>query len=1089
MEKEYLKNSIQWWISCCICVMLFWAEGSIAQNSTPLKPIDVVFGKGEWEAAARQYARLGQKSGEQKELYVQALATEALARINLGKEASVFDLLKKAELTIEELGTLSKAAETRLNIVLGKYHLVYKEYDLAIPLLEECDKSSQQLGDKLAAPLHIELNQSLGDLYYNQSKYEKALTYYNRAIEVADQQPHEERNYKQLADLKILAGEVYDKVLEPDEAISRYKKVLSQKDTLLKDDPERAGELYYRLGSVYFKRKNYDTAEVYLDKALQYDLSAGENSESKFMLSTIYFDREKYDLALILNGSALDNWSTKKNKLPTENFKAFLQFGKLSSKQTGGERAITNYAKMTQKDSDWSLDAALAEIKEEKIIYFPEPSLSDNYNIALLSYHESSLVIPKLKPKKQVIAEIDVQMAKGGLFFKTKNYARAKGHFEKALELMQTIYAKKHPMVVEASRSLSEVYLEEEIYGQAMNFIDKALEACLNEGENLKGNDVPPIDQAKFPLELLYAIGTKGKVLRGLYAENKDQQTLLQALAMFDATMQLLNKLRRTYRKEGSKYQLAALAKEFSQQATLVCYELYQTTQKDKYLNRAFDYIEISKGTLLLESIRDLKARKVANIPDSIIQKENEQKIEIAYLKGEIYYEMKQGKFKDIERLVALEKELKEKTAVHEQLVIFLEKNYPKYFDLKYNYSTAKIADIQAVLKESEVMLNYLVLDSAVLVFVIDPTAVHCQLIAHTKNETNLNIAKFLNAIRKNEAQEFEHYGSYLYQLLLAPLETQIEEKDLIVIPDAWLNNIPFGILPKFIDEELHYLNEFYAFCYNYSTTIYLASKDQSIKDSIAQKIIGFAPDFAQVDSILNQHENYSKVVGDLGLEPLVYATEEVKVLQELFAGSSRGIMGIEATETAFKQLASQYGVLHFATHGIVNHSDPMFSSLAFITDGENDGLLHTHELFGMELNAELVTLSACNSGVGKLYDGEGVMSIARGFAYSGAPNMIMTLWPVSDQATQVIMKSFYEKLKEGLPKHKALQQAKLDFIKLYNIGTRSPQLWGGLIVVGNTDKVACLVGSEQSQWWIWILVGSFLLLLIWLMLKKMEKI
>ena len=134
-----------------------------------------------------------------------------------------------------------------------------------------------------------------------------------------------------------------------------------------------------------------------------------------------------------------------------------------------------------------------------------------------------------------------------------------------------------------------------------------------------------------------------------------------------------------------------------------------------------------------------------------------------------------------------------------------------------------------------------------------------------------------------------------------------------------------------------------------------------------------------------------------------------------------------------------------------------------------------------------VVTLSACNSGVGKLYAGEGVMSIAKGFAYSGAPNMVMTLWPVSDQATEAIMRLFYQYLKEGMPKHKALQKAKLVFIKEYQIGHRHPQLWGGLIVIGNTNPVDSLAEVKSSN--LWIILGSLLALLIlfFLMKKKID--
>jgi CHAT domain-containing protein/uncharacterized protein HemY len=1064
--------------------MLYGSTNQLLGQGT-LKTADVLFGQGAFEKAAKAYEQVVKSSSPEKEVYAQALAAQALSKINLGKEAEVFELLKDAELAVFDFEKVSSITQARLNIALGKYHLAYKEDKMAMPLLEDSHKRSKKLGAKLCPQMRVELNKSLGDLYNNRSNYPKALEYYNEAIAAADEEAHEERNYEELANLKILAGELYDKVLDPDEAIERYKKVLSQRDTLLKEDPERAGELYYRLGGVYFKKKDYDAAEIYLNQALKYKLDGIDKSDTKFMLSTIYYDRGKYALALILNGSALNSWSPQKKQLPSENFKGFLQFGKLSGFQSNPVQAQASYKKMTQKGADWSIDLGLAAIKEEKIFYSPEPKLSDNYNIALLSYHESSLAIPKLNPKKQTIAEIDIQMAKGSLFFKTKNYARAKGHFEKALDLMKEIYPEKHPMVVEVSRSLSEVYLEEQIYGQAMEFIDKALAASLNEGDIYNKNDVPAIDQAKFPLELLNAIGTKGKVLKGLYVETKDAQTLVQSLAMFDASIKLLNKLRRSYRKEGSKYQLAGLAQEFSQQASLVCYQLYEITKKQDYLNRAFDYVEIAKGSILLEAIRDLKARKIANIPDSLIQKENRQKIEIAYLKGEIYYEVRQGKFKDIDRLVMLEKELREKSKGHEELVYALEESYPKYFALKYDYSTASIDAVQAALKPNEVMLDYLMLDSAVLVFAIEQDELTCQLIPHKLDETNVFIVKFLKSIRKNETQDIQYAGNYLYQLLIEPLGDRLTNKDLIIIPDGFLNNIPFEVIPLREEGEIEYLNEHHAFCYNYSATLYLTSKEAFKSIKAPRKIVGFAPDFLLLDSILNQGDSLSNIVADLNLEPLVFAGQEVLALKRLFESQSMGFVGAGCTETIFKEVAKEYGVLHFATHGIVNHNDPMFSSLAFLTDSLNDGLLHTHELFSLELNAELVTLSACNSGVGKLYAGEGVMSIAKGFAYSGAPNMVMTLWPVSDQATEAIMSLFYRYLKEGMPKHKALQKAKLDFIEEYNIGRTHPQLWGGLIIIGNTNPVDSLTAVTNYIPLMAILLGSLLILLILFFLIK----
>ena len=1048
----------------------------LAQNDANLKPIDVAFGKGAYAQAEQRYTQLAKATPQTRpDRYIQTHAGAALAAICQGKQDRVFEVLQQAEL-LSRKSDVQPVTRARLSLVLGKYHLAYQEYDMAMPLLAKTERWSEQLGAQLAAPMHIELYRSLGDLHRARGQKKPALQAYNKAIQTADEQPHEERNYEQLADLKIAAGELYDEVLEPEQAIDRYERVLEQKDTLLASDPERAGGLHYRLGSVYFKQKDYDAAELSLNEALKFDLPAGERSDAQFMLSTIYRNRGKYQLAILFNGSALDNWSPQPNNLPQENFKGFLQFGQLSSKQSSSKRALNNYRKATQKEADWTIKKALAAIDERPLYYAPAPERSNNYNVALLSYHDAGAVVPKLPDNQKVIAEIDLQMAKGALFFETKNYSRAKQHFERALELMKTVYEEQHPMVVEATRSLSEVYLEEQIYNQAMRYIDQALKACLEEGKMPSGNAVPPIDQAKFPLELLYALGTKGKVLKGLYRESKDQQHLLQALAMFDGTVKLLNRLRRTYRREGSKYQLAKLAKRFSQEAALVCVTLHERTGEVNYLYRAFDYVELAKGSLLLESIRELKARKVAQIPDSILQQEQALKIRISYLKGEIYYQVKQGKYKDLKRLVELERELEEAEDQHEALIVSVEKRYPKYYQLKYDFSTVAVADLQQLLQPEEVLLNYALMDSVMLVLVVTPAEIKAISVPVAKQELQQYLKQLLKGIQQVQSDLMAQYGTTLYKIIWAPLEDLVKGKDPIIIPDGWLNNLPFEVLLSSLEPRWNYLVYDYAMVYNYSATVWATNCTKDLSQ-VSNSLAGFAPDFEQINVKLAEDNLEATTLQELELEPLPYAAQEVTDLSQLFGDRNKVFTGLAATEAIVKQQSQQHGILHFATHGIVNHNDPLYSSLAFALDEENDGLLHTFELFGMELNAALVALSACNSGVGRLYEGEGMMSLARGFAYSGAPNLVTTLWPVSDQATQIIMQAFYNHLKDGLPKHQALRQAKLDFMTSYNIEQERAVLWAGIILVGDTKPIPMLI-EHRMGWWIWaLLLGAVVLL------------
>ena len=116
-----------------------------------------------------------------------------------------------------------------------------------------------------------------------------------------------------------------------------------------------------------------------------------------------------------------------------------------------------------------------------------------------------------------------------------------------------------------------------------------------------------------------------------------------------------------------------------------------------------------------------------------------------------------------------------------------------------------------------------------------------------------------------------------------------------------------------------------------------------------------------------------------------------------------------EASEENFKQLAPQYNVLHLATHAITNDLLPSYSKLLLSKNdlGKEDGILYAYELYNLRINADLVVLSACNTGYGKINQGEGVMSLSRGFAYAGCPNLVTSLWAASDQSSANIIKKF----------------------------------------------------------------------------------
>ena len=179
--------------------------------------------------------------------------------------------------------------------------------------------------------------------------------------------------------------------------------------------------------------------------------------------------------------------------------------------------------------------------------------------------------------------------------------------------------------------------------------------------------------------------------------------------------------------------------------------------------------------------------------------------------------------------------------------------------------------------------------------------------------------------------------------------------------------------------------------------------------------------------------------------------------LQIVELTNGRLFTGTLANETAFRDLAPDYDILHLSMHGLIDDEHPFLSSLLFdqTNDKYNDGFLRVGEIHQLDLGAKMVVLSACNTGYGQIRQGEGVVSIAQAFQYAGVPTALMSLWKVPDQSTSVIMQEFYRGLKKGLTKDRALTDAKRHFLKtVSDPNLKHPYYWAGFVLQGDTSSL-----------------------------------
>lgn len=323
-------------------------------------------------------------------------------------------------------------------------------------------------------------------------------------------------------------------------------------------------------------------------------------------------------------------------------------------------------------------------------------------------------------------------------------------------------------------------------------------------------------------------------------------------------------------------------------------------------------------------------------------------------------------------------------------------------------------------------------------------------------------------------------YG--LYQKLIAPLG-DLPQK-LIIIPDGVLGYIPFETLLSVMPQnpsafKTHtYLSSNHQISYNYSLSLWQEMKNKKHHN---KGLITFAPSFEEENTPLATVNEYRR----RNMGHLNFNIKEVDNIYKICGGST--FKDIEASKENFFKVVQNYSIIHLATHAKVDDRNSDFSFLTFsgVTDTTDVGKLYVRDLYNLQIPADMVVLSACETGMGELQKGEGIISLARGFSYAGAKSIITSLWEVNDKATSEIMTDFYKNLQSGDSKDNALQKAKNTYIKKQiENASAHPFFWASFVAVG--DMTPLDFGNDSSiLWFVSLALVGFLFLLVWLVKRK----
>ncbi|MFK7908483.1 MAG: CHAT domain-containing protein, partial [Chitinophagales bacterium] len=503
-------------------------------------------------------------------------------------------------------------------------------------------------------------------------------------------------------------------------------------------------------------------------------------------------------------------------------------------------------------------------------------------------------------------------------------------------------------------------------------------------------------------------------------------------------------------------------------------------------LNLAFSFSEKSKNSLLLESIKANEGKSVVGVPDSLLQKEKDLNIDIAFYGKTLQKAQDQ---KEEAKIKLYQKYLSQSRLQLVDLREALERDFPKFHALKYRGETTSIAALQSkLLGKQSAFVEYFVGDSSTFAFVITQSSTDLlrlknpsilQKEAVNFREVLLN-PKAFQQDAKTAFADYQNKASILYQSVLQPVLSSLSNdiQRLILVPDGFLNAIPLEALTKtsettagFDFAKLPYVLYDYSIQYAYSADLLLQNQTRQSQISSNAECLAFAPSYQKGEVAAAQKGSLQQLRNTTGnLEGTV---REIQAIAQFFNGQFD--FGKTATERQFKQFAPQFGILHLAMHGVPDFDNANFNHLQFSnleTDTLEDNLLHHYEIANMDLQAQLVVLSACETGVGKYEKGEGVYSLARSFMYAGVPSVVMSLWKVSDESTSELMPYFYESLHNGESKEMALQDAKIRFLEEANLEYRHPFYWSAFVMMGDGTAINRGYGN-----WIWWGIGGFVLM------------
>ncbi len=545
------------------------------------------------------------------------------------------------------------------------------------------------------------------------------------------------------------------------------------------------------------------------------------------------------------------------------------------------------------------------------------------------------------------------------------------------------------------------------------------------------------------------------------FENSHDIKFLKKAMTYTNRADKALEYLRSRQRFDRDRLVTSESFYDFTLLSAKVAFALYDDSKEDKYLRKAFEYVQKGKSYALLLGVNDKKYKLNSGVPLELINKLNHSKDRFDFYEQR-YTDQLFEENSDSTLSAQLGHKMSLKMAEIDSLNDLIKRLYPDYRKLKSSAQYIDIDEIQSRLSSNQVVIDYYSTDTELFRFTILKDTYYCDNKSLDKSFKH-NLTTVLNEtsspfIGQSPVKNIQKYASSAYQLykvLLEDIDKITDGKELIIVPHGELSYLPFETLltedyskKKPCFRSYPWLLKKQSVTYSYNTALLPSFEN---KPSDFHQVLAFAPEYTG-STLTSSIDLSNDVALDTVLRPLHGALKEIEAIEKLF--KSEAYIGVSANKKNFIAAMQKNDILHLAMHSLNDEIQPFNSQMVFASTDSTNGSFKAKEIYNYAITSPLTILSSCSTGSGQRVKGEGLLSLARAFTFTGVEAQIMTLWPVHDESGANLIERFYKQLKSGKRKDDALRISKLNFINSASSIKSHPYYWGNYVLSGNTKPL-----------------------------------